>query len=221
MTNPTYNDQIKADIANGGYTCFEFANEKYYWSAPVKVYARVRYTAIDSSDYSLGMKDVLELEINHSSGGSNGLDTVETAEAMMALLHEACELVEAIRADEDAIIALYQQVLEARREADRKAEAERQAKIDNDTRIGEEEAKLIVERLKLDAKTSNRYRAAVKCRVRGSDDTKGFHAESHYKRVTFSSRGRYGRFGQISRNDLIAEIADMAELIEIPALNAA
>jgi len=218
MSNPTYNDQIKADIANGGYTSFEFANEKYYWSAPVKVYARIGYKAIDPSDRSLGMKDVLQLTINHSSGGNNDLDTVETAEAMMALLHEACELVEAIRADEDAIIALYQTVLAARREAELKADEERRAKINNDTRIGEEQATLIVEQLKLNAKTNGRYRDAVKLRVRGSDDTKVFHSEFHYKRVTFSTRRRYGVTRQISRLELISTIAEMAEIIETEAV---
>ena len=212
MSNPTYNDQIKADIANGGYNVFEFANDKYYWSAPVKVTARIGYKAINPSDRSLGFQDTLELDITNSSGGTNGLDCVETAQAMSTLLQEAIELVEAIRADEDAIIALYKTVLEARREAERKADAERQAKIDNDTRIGETRAALIVDQLKLNAKTNGQYRDCVHVRVRGTDSTMTFHSEFHYKRVTFQQGRRFG-YAQISRNDLIAEIANMAEVI--------
>lgn len=214
MTNPTYNNDIKAAIANGSYNSFEFANDKYYWSAPVRVTARIGYKAIDTSDRSLGFKDTLELDITNSSGGTNGLDCIETAQAMSTLLQEAIELVEAIRADEDAIIALYKTVQEARREAQRKADDERLAKINNDTRIGETRAALIVDQLKLNAKTNGRYRDCVKVRVRGTDSTMTFHSEFHYKRVTFQQGRRFG-YAQISRNDLIAEIADMAEVIEI------
>ena len=109
---------------------------------------------------------------------------------------------------------MYKTVQEARREAQRKADDERLAKINNDTRIGETRAALIVDQLKLNAKTNGQFRDCVKVRVRGTDSTKTFHSEFHYKRVTFQQGRRFG-YAQISRNDLIAEIADMAEVIEI------
>jgi len=212
MSNPTFNAEMVSEIAAGGYNVFEFANEKYFWSAPVRVSARIGYKAIDTSDRSLGFEDTLELDLTNSSGGTNGLDCVETAEAMMTLLHEAVMLVEELRANKDVIIAEYRAQMEARLEADRQAEAAAQAKINADTTIGTQRAKQIVQTLFENAKKNDHDH--VNIRRRGEDVNEVFHAQFTGSIVAFSERGKFRRFTRIRRSALIAKIAKMAEVVE-------
>jgi len=212
MTNPVYNTEAFEKIINGGYTAFEFTDEKYFWSSSVvTVYARVDYKYTKDDD----IKYELRTEINRSSGGENGLDAIETTNAYIKLLGEACNFVEAVRNDEEAIMTAFADIQAEQKRLRDEEEAERKAKIDADTRIGHEKAKAIVGAMFANCKLASNYLDTIKVRVRGSDKTYAFFAEWTGSIVAFAERSRYGGYTRIRRSALINKISEMAEIVPI------
>lgn len=184
MTNPTFNQNVIDQIAEGRYTSFSFTNNKYFWTdSVVIVSADIGYYRNDDGE----LVDNLKVTIRHSSGGQNGLDEIETTDAFIECLQQARQLVLDIRANEVEIIQAYKKRMQERREIQRQLDAERKAKHDADSSFTIADAKNLIQEMydiskKDDYNTREQFR---KLRFRGEDRTVDISSDNTGKIVAF------------------------------------
>jgi len=187
-------------------SCSIGAKVKGYWSdSCMSLYVRVQPRYDDEPAE-------LSIEFSHSSGGRDTDEVKDDLEA--ALYHSEATQALAIvgyelhkRADE--IVAKYQEhrdSIYAKRKKQLEAE---QAKIDNDSCIGDVRAEEIIEEMYAEVKEIE-YSEVVYCfRFRGSDKTLIFSCKSRGHKVIFNDN-----IGNpISKAKAMSEIAKLAELI--------
>lgn len=173
-----------------------------YWSSDViTIYVDRGYSFRDDGTWNV--------KLSHSSGGRDtdviACDLEAEANFGHALIAMS-DFAKQIKANIDVLEQSYAEYSAEVKEAQRIAEAKRQAELAADPSIGTEKAKNIVDMMIAEARLSD-FRCDKTFKKRVSDDTITIRAEKHFKKTMFYIvAGRYGQ-NRISKQDAVEYIA--------------